>query len=755
MRIYPSQSQSKPLVTPKFGKSPEKDFETFISFCKNLSNTVDEELIRKSFKLTYKVHRNSFRKSGDPFYTHPLEVATITVQYISYDDTLVASALLHDVLSADKNLKEADIQSEFGETIAKIVESVHKITFLERQSIFKDEYYRLLLLSLLTDVRIILVKMADRLHDMKTAEYLPIDVQKKLAEDTLQIYSPFAHRFGLWNIKAELEDYAFRILDRENYNYVAKKVKISKSQLEEALIDFAKPIIRRLREAVFLKSQNINFEIWGRVKHFYSIYTKTLIRNRSIDELYDIIALRIILHTEDPSVCYMVYNEICELYQPVDGTYKDYIKNPKPNGYQSIHCAFYDMSGQKIEIQIRTIKMHEIAERGIAAHYNYKRGLVPANSVLEDPKIAKWIEEVRSIIDSAQEVPLMKLLEGFAYTLTINQIFVLTPTNEIKVLPKGATVLDFAYYVHSDVGNYCVGAKVNGRVVPLNYVLSNGEQCEIITVSKPQVNIDWLNIVKTKRAINSIQNYFKTQRKTLTRFGKEKFEEKLKNKTLPIPKQKLFAFLDNLFKFRTQNNFYFKYQNNPLFENTVGELIDVVIENQELLNSSAEELEKVVTSLEKYNRWQITSIINNPEIKITFEECCYPVPDEEAYGVYFEEEMKFQIHRVCCPTFQTFRVENKEKIYKINWELFPKKDFKLVAEFKTRVRRNYFFEILFSALKEFETNQISAQSFQVTQTDNWLVAVIKFNLQNLRYFDYLTEKIQQAEEEIIIHRIGC
>lgn len=676
MLLYPSIGKKKTLSEPRYGRNREKDFISFINFCSYFSSKIDVDLLRKAFIWCVRAHSLESRKSGEPYYTHPLEVATIIAKNIAYDDTMVCSALLHDVIGNSTEITIDDIRSEFGETIAKIVEGVSKITYLERQIINRDEYYRLLLLSLFTDVRIIMVKIADRLHDMRNISYLEPELQQKIADDTMQIYCPFAHRFGLGAIKSELEDLSFKVLDKKNYDLVARKLKLSHYEQERYLFIFTDPIIKKLEHTFTSAKLKTEFEVYGRVKHIYSIYNKTLLRQKEIEELYDLIAVRIILKTDDSQLCYKAFEEICSIYKVVEGTYKDYIKNPKPNGYQSIHCAFWGPDSQKVEVQIRTQKMHEIAEKGIAAHYNYKRGLLPANSVLEDPKILSWMNEVRELLTRAEEVPIEKLLEGFSSGILTNEIYVLTPTNEIKVLPKGATGLDFAYHIHTEIGNRCVGIKVNGRPKPLSFELSNGDRVEVIASPKGIPDIGWLKFVRTNRARASITRYFKTRRKQIIQWGKDYFYDML-TKYEVSNKIKILNILSYMSGYTNPEDLYYNLYLNVELQNAVEQFFQNIASKAPIKSNNYSKLLKSVPLLRNYRMEESRKILTNPANEILFATCCYPVRGEESVGVYrtVPRSNSVHIHRSNCVELSKIFNEKKYYIVEVDWGLIHTENF--------------------------------------------------------------------------------
>jgi guanosine-3',5'-bis(diphosphate) 3'-pyrophosphohydrolase len=386
---------------------------------------------------------------GEPYFNHPYEVAMIVASEIPLDDISVASALLHDIVE-DTNFTLEDIQAEFGEKIARIVDGLTKITGIfesDNRGIIEAENYRKLLLALSTDVRVILVKFADRLHNMRTLEYLPEHKRKRIAQETLEIYAPLAHRFGLAQIKWELEDLAFKYLNPEAYEDIARRVAQTRKQREEYIKEFAKPIEKSLAERGF------KFEISGRPKHLYSIYNKMVKRGKAFEEIYDLFAVRIILDTEDKNDCWTVYGIVTDIYRAVPERFKDYITNPKSNGYRSIHTTVIGPGGKMVEVQIRTRAMHEIAEKGLAAHWKYKENITETDKQFEE-----WVKWVRDVLEN--QTDMTQFIEDLKLNLFQDEIYVFTPKGDLKVLPRGATPVDFAFEIHTEIGLRCIGAKV-------------------------------------------------------------------------------------------------------------------------------------------------------------------------------------------------------------------------------------------------------------------------------------------------------
>ncbi|MGE5480552.1 MAG: RelA/SpoT family protein [Chloroflexota bacterium] len=510
------------LTNYKTGEDVERDLEALLVECGKYLPAHNEALIRKAFYVCRDAHVNRIRKSGDPSYTHPLEVARIALKEIPLDDTSVVAALLHDATDGDR-FSYKDIQSEFGSSVADIVDGISKIEHIESQRMDRAdqlENYRKLLLSLFKDVRIILIKLADRLHNLRTLDYLPEASRIRTAQETLDIYAPFANRFGLRNMKWELEDLSFKHLNRQAYDEIRNALRYTREEREEYIERLAAPLHEKLSRDEFIKRNKIKVEINGRPKHIYSIFNKMRLRQKSIDELYDLFAVRLILDTDDPNFCFYVYGMIASVFPPVPDTFKDYISAPKKNGYQSLHTAVVGPDKRVVEVQIRTLKMHEFSEEGVAAHFRYKSGKVAAQSILEDDNILQWMGLVREIFENAREENDYALLENVRKNVFADEIFVFTPTNEFRTLPKDSTPLDFAFEIHSEIGQRYIGAKVNGKIAPIDYKLTSGDQVEILTSKNQKPCKEWLNYVITSKANGYITKFLKEEEREIEEQGK-------------------------------------------------------------------------------------------------------------------------------------------------------------------------------------------------------------------------------------------
>ena len=488
-------------------------------------NDNDVELIRDALDVAIDAHKEQYRKSGEPYIFHPLAVAKIAAEKIGLDSIGIASALLHDVVEDSKYTIE-DIESRFGETVAKIVSGLTKISKLKKEKILsiQAENFRKMLLTLNDDVRVILIKIADRLHNMQTMHYMPLDKQTKISSESLYIYAPIAHRIGLYEIKSELEDLSLKYIEPEIYEEIDEELKKSKVDQNLYIRNFSRKISEKLR------SQGISFIINGRGKSIYSIRNKMLKKNISIDEVYDRFAIRIIYDSDKKNeklLAWKIYSIVTDVYRPNPARLRDWISNPKTNGYEALHTTVVGPNKKWIEVQIRSERMHEIAEKGYAAHFKYKEG------ESNESGIEEWLNRLKEVMEN-QESNAVDFVDDFKLNLYSDEIFVFTPEGDLVSLSKGATALDFAFAVHTGLGLKTRGTKVNGKIVPLNFVLKSGDQVQVIKSNNSKPTASWLKYVVTSRAKSKIRAALKENKKVIAEEGKEilkKNMQTLANKT--------------------------------------------------------------------------------------------------------------------------------------------------------------------------------------------------------------------------------
>jgi len=633
------------------GIKHQKMLEDLLEACKVNLPTVNENLISKAFQLSYESHKNNFRASGEPYFYHPYQVAMVVAKEIPLDDVSVVSALLHDVVE-DTEIGLQFVAKEFGKEVADIVDGVTKIGgVFKGQDISQAENYRKLLLSMVKDVRVILVKFADRLHNIRTLEFVHPQKQRRIAKETLEIYAPFAHRFGLGRVKWELEDQAFKYLNKEAYTDIAKNIKEKRKEREGYITKFAKPIEEKL------KAHNLKFTLEGRPKHLYSIYKKMINQQKALDEIYDLFAVRIILESEDPNQCYYVLGIINQHYKPIQDRFKDFISIPKKNNYQSIHNTVIGPDGRLVEIQIRTRKMHEIAEKGVAAHWKYKEDLVSSDTELED-----WVNWVRDIFEnSTKDEATKEILASFKLNLYQDEIYIFTPKGELKRLPLNSTPVDFAYEIHTKVGNHCIGAKVNGKIVPLDTRLHSGDQVEIITSKNQHPNKSWLQFVQTHKSKSAVRRYLNREEDKLVEQGKEIWDKKAK-------KFKKNLSIDEINKLSHK----LRYDNpRQLFKDVAIGKIDpeeVLNPVKEIQEEESNELifDSFVEQARNISGGKIVVEGEHKGIQHTYAKCCNPIPGDPIIGFITTGE-GIKIHRKDCINIVQMSKTQPDRLVPVNW----------------------------------------------------------------------------------------
>lgn len=632
----------------------------------------DEKLITDAYKFSLNAHRLEKRVSGEPFIVHPYEVASIIAKEMPLDSVTIVAGLLHDVVE-DTEFTYDDIKAEFGHTIADIVDGATKMEgMFENYETKQVENYRKMLLSMSNDIRVVLVKFADRLHNMRTLEYLSPERQVRMARETMEIYAPLAHRLGLSRVKIEFEDLAFKYVDRRFHSELAKKVIARKKEREGYVNKFIKPIKASLDKA------GLKYEIYGRAKHLNSIAKKMRARNKSYEEIYDLFAVRIILDTPNKNDCFTAYGLCSEIYIPIPERFKDYVSLPKKNGYMSIHTTLLGPEGKMVEVQIRTKDMHEVAEKGVAAHWKYKENISANDKQMED-----WISWIREMFESsAKESSPKQMMESLKLNLYQDEIYVFTPKGELKILPVNSTPVDFAFEIHTEVGYKCIGAKINGKIAPLDTKLKSGDQIEIITSKIKRPHTDWEKFVVTHKAKSEIHKHFNNERRILLEQGKEIWEKKLKKNKFSLTEDesaKLFARLrfDNLQHFyislaeskvNADDVFEVIKDRNKLLSGEIDSPLVKPLEKQQAIN----EMELQTNLFETYIKAARTSkgtIIAGGEVKdmmISYANCCNPIPGEDIIGFITKTE-GVKIHKKSCKNLANLYLMDADRIIDVQW----------------------------------------------------------------------------------------
>lgn len=609
----------------------------------------EQKQIRKAFEISVDAHKDMRRKSGEPYIYHPIAVAMIVVQEMGLDYTSIVSALLHDVVE-DTEITLTEIEKFFNPTVAKIIDGLTKISgVFDNTKSIQAENFRKIVLTLSDDVRVILVKLADRLHNMRTLEHMKRDKQLKIASETLFLFAPLAHRLGLYKIKTELEDLSLKYLEPEAYEDINNKLQKSKKVRDRFIKVFTQPVRKSMDEL------GVPYEIKGRTKSIYSIYNKIHKKGVPFEEIYDIFAIRIILEVpleKEKSEIWRTYSIITDLYQPKPDRLRDWISFPRANGYESLHVTVMSPSGKWVEVQIRSKRMDDVAERGYAAHWKYKEG--SAESAVDD-----WIGKIRELLEAAQEGEAVDFVDAFKLDLYTDEVYVFTPKGELKTMPAGSTALDFAYEIHSDIGDHCLGAKINNKLVPLSYELSSGDQIEIITSQKQTPKEDWLNFAKTNKARTRIKVALKEEKRKIAEDGKEIFERKLRRLKIDfsendIPKlQKYFNVDDPVeFFFRVGTGMISSMQIKNFYKEEGKKSWYGYLANKLYRRSGKKEEEKKTFEdlAKKYNKGNDQLLIGDSMEKLDYKlsPCCNPIPGDEVFGfVTINDGIK--IHKINCP----------------------------------------------------------------------------------------------------------
>lgn len=619
----------------------------------------DKEIVRHAFYMAAEAHKTMRRKSGEPYIFHPIAVAMICVEEIGLGVRSTICALLHDTVE-DTDISIEDITREFGNEIARIVDGLTKIsTVVDASTTQQTENFKKILLTLTDDPRVILIKLADRLHNMRTLDWMKQEKQLKISSETVWVYAPLAHRMGLYNIKTELEDLSMKYLEKDKYKEIARKLAETRRERTRFINEFIKPIKDKLVSAGF------NFEIYGRPKSIHSIWNKMKKKGVVFEEVYDLFAIRVILDSEpekEKEECWKVYSIVTDAYAPAPERLRDWLSNPKSNGYEALHTTVMGPKGKWVEVQIRTKRMNEIAEKGLAAHWKYKEG-----TSTED-RFDKWFGQIREMI-SSQGTDSIDFLEDFKTSFLAEEIYAYTPKGDVKMLPKGSTALDFAFSIHSAVGQKCIGAKVNHKLVPISHILRSGDQVEIITSNKQKPSEDWLALVVTAKAKNRIKDSLKEEKRTIGEDGKYTLKRKLENIGVPVSTHNV----DELVSFYGLSSHLDLYYGIAIKKIDLKELKTFSVNGDKLEPPKLEvKTEKPVYNpdaakqLSKKDSELIIFGETSDKIMYTLANCCHPIPGDDVFG-FVSVGKGLIIHRTNCPNAAQLMANQGHRIVKTKW----------------------------------------------------------------------------------------
>jgi GTP diphosphokinase / guanosine-3',5'-bis(diphosphate) 3'-diphosphatase len=644
------QDKMEEGVVPKYNLTAEQEKKEIVRQYRTLLRALRPKLtksgrenIRDAFEMSVEAHKSMRRKSGEPYILHPLAVAMICVEEIGLGIRSTICALLHDTVE-DTDITLEDIEREFGTEIARIVDGLTKISnVIDTNSSKQAENFKKILLTLTNDPRVILIKLADRLHNMRTLDSMKRDKQLKIASETVYVYAPLAHRMGLYSIKTEMEDLSMKYLEPEMYRNIAKKLSETKRERTRYINEFIRPLKEKIA------ASGLDFDIYGRPKSIHSIWNKIKKKGVTFEEVYDLFAIRVILNSppeREKEDCWKVYSVITDEYTPSTERLRDWLSNPKSNGYEALHTTVMGPQGKWVELQIRTKRMNEIAEKGLAAHFKYKEG-----SNTADDRFDKWFGQIREAL-SNNESDGIDFLQDFKTSFLAEEIYVYTPKGDVKMLPTGSTALDFAFSIHSDVGCKCIGAKVQHKLVPISHKLRSGDQIEVITSGKQKPNEDWLSFVVTAKAKTKIKDALKEEKRKVADEGKYTLQRKLDNMGAAYTPGNI----DEVVSFYKLNSHLELFYRIAIKNIDLRELKEFHVSGDRLEQPKP----KVVTVIEQHSDQHLQKHISKKDseliifgessdkIKYSLAQCCNPIPGDDVFG-FVSSGKGLIIHRTSCP----------------------------------------------------------------------------------------------------------
>jgi guanosine-3',5'-bis(diphosphate) 3'-pyrophosphohydrolase len=650
-------------LLPKYSLNEEqekklilREYRALLRSLKSRIKPGDRRLIRQAFEIAADAHKTTRRKSGEPYILHPLAVARICAEEIGLGVRSTICSLLHDTVE-DTDITLENIQREFGDEIAKIVDGLTKISnVVDVNASQQAENFRKILLTLTDDPRVILIKLADRLHNMRTMDSMKQEKQLKISSETIYVYAPLAHRMGLYTIKTEMEDLAMKYLEAQTYKEIAQKLSETKRERTKFINEFIKPLKDNLEKG------NFDFEIYGRPKSIHSIWNKMKKKGVSFEEVYDLFAIRVILNSppeKEKEDCWKVYSMITDEYTPLPERLRDWLSNPKSNGYEALHTTVMGPTGKWVEVQIRTKRMNEIAEKGLAAHYKYKEG------AQDESRFDKWFNQIREVI-TTQDVDSVDFLQDFKMSFLAEEIYIYTPKGDVKMLPIGATALDFAFGVHSEVGSKCIGAKVNHKLVPISHKLRSGDQVEIITSNKQKPSEDWLNFVVTAKARSKIKDSLKEEKKAVAEEGKYTVQRKLEGLGVAVNQHNIDE-LVTYYKLASPLELYYgvAIKNIDLKELKEFKVTGDKLEGPKPLRVM-EAKPEYQPALTKKDTELIIFGESSDRIVYNLANCCKPIPGDDVFG-FVTTGKGLTIHRTTCPNATKLLSNYGHRIVKTKW----------------------------------------------------------------------------------------
>lgn len=651
-------------LTPKYNLNEEqekklilREYRALLRCLKTRIKPGDRKTIRHAFEMAVEAHKSMRRKSGEPYILHPIAVARICVEEIGLGVRSTICALLHDTVE-DTDITLDDIQREFGTEIVRIVDGLTKISnVVDVNASQQAENFRKILLTLTDDPRVIIIKLADRLHNMRTMDSMRHEKQLKISSETVYVYAPLAHRMGLYNIKTEMEDLSMKYLEPDTYKDIARKLAETRRERTKYINEFVRPLKDKLERGDF------DFEIYGRPKSIHSIWNKMKKKGVSFEEVYDLFAIRVILSSppeKEKEDCWKVYSMITDEYLPAPERLRDWLSNPKSNGYEALHTTVMGPLGKWVEVQIRTKRMNEIAEKGVAAHWKYKEGGG------DESRFEKWLNQVREML-TTQDTDSIDFLQDFKRSFLAEEIYVYTPKGDVKMLPIGATALDFAFAVHSEVGSKCIGAKVNHKLVPISHKLRSGDQVEIIASNKQKPSEDWLAFVVTAKARTKIKDALKEEKKAVADEGKYTLQRKLEGLGVAFNQHNIDELVAH-YKYHSNLELFYQIaiKNNDLKDLKEFKVIGDRLEAPKVLPKLPEPKHDLHPSINKKDAELIIFGESSDRVVYNLANCCKPIPGDDVFG-FVTTGKGLTIHRTSCPNAARLMASYGHRVVKTKW----------------------------------------------------------------------------------------
>ncbi len=739
--------QTSPLLQPEhLPVEPEvaAEFEALLEACRRVLTTPDEDMLRRAFHLAHWAHRDDRRATGEPYILHPLAVARIYVDEIAFDDVSVAAALLHDVVE-DTEITLSLLSQAFGAEVATLVDGLTKIrgVFASRE-IGQAENVRKLMLSMASDIRVILIKFADRVHNMRTITGLRPQKALKIAHETLALYAPLAHRFGLFRIKSEMEDLSLRVIDPETYYEIASGLQATKQEREAYLKSFMDPLRARLTE------EHFEFEMYGRPKNIYSIYRKMQRQSlKTLAEIYDLMAVRIVIRTpgkKGREECWRAYSVVTDTYTPIPERFHDFISNPKSNGYQSLHTTVLGPQGRRVEVQVRTQTMHDVAERGVAAHWKYKEGVRSSAG-----RFDAWLTWVRDLLETPRSELATEFVQDFRLNLYDAEIHVFTPRGDVMTLPRDATPVDFAFQVHTEVGFHCIGAKVNGKMVPLSYKLSSGDQIEIITSKKQTPNPDWVHFVVTHKAKSQVRQWANEKRRKAIDIGREIWEKKARKAGLDTHEGAMREQAITL-KFGASQDLF-----EELGKGTqdADELIHILKNGAPREEATADDLQRYFASafIDTARDASTPALVINGEqqthVVTEYASCCTPIPGDDIFG-FTSKTGAIKIHRTSCRNAPHLLVNHADRIVQVGWSRYKDVQFVVALRVMGEDRVGIVSDLTTVISKNLKTN---IRSLTINSEEGFFDGTVLLAVADLEHLRRIISRLERIEGISGVYRL--